>query len=504
MKDITSMINKSVEIAVKVHGIQVDKSRNLYVLLFIELFEIDWSSRIFAKKRYGTYRASILVERRNLIMVLSEKLKNLIQSIISTQEFWKINYYLRSMKKAPHGGVFHIGYPNIFLKYYTVPTYLFFSPNPEIPVPVLETADKFRMMISAENVDTEELLRYCLGIDPDDRDNPHNGSRMYIATCGKIIASAERSEMEHMVAVSDAINGKISFSGNFDIDEERLVFLFIFTLMEHFAHRINDLNEIVSHENLTFPIDKYGLSDVTDADYERQGFRLNDKYYLYNIFFDTSIGSPVADVPKTIEIIRSVKPPVQILMRCDENLAVPYSRMVSTATVDFQKWRGITLNFDNIAEQMKSGKETIVHFDPQTLHKILVYVKRGADETGVEFYHLNVEQLWNPDIFADAEDVIITNYVHGTYYPACDTFEHIDFSVNQYSREIFEAKYRDAEKLTGVPIGVYGNLHYKIWCARGDNLIPAVWADLVCASLDAPFRNIFMETIGGMYIENDD
>ena len=87
-----------------------------------------------------------------------------------------------------------------------------------------------------------------------------------------------------------------------------------------------------------------------------------------------------------------------------------------------------------------SGKETIVHFDPQTLHKIFVYIKRGADVTGAEFYHVNVEQLWNPDIFADAEHVIMTNYIHGTYYPAHEAFEHIDFSINQYAREIFEAK----------------------------------------------------------------
>lgn len=435
-------------------------------------------------------------------MILSEKLKTLIQSIISTPEFWEINYYLRSMKKAPHGGVFYIRYPNTFLKYYTVSTYLFFTPNAEIPAPVLDVIDKFRAIIDVSNVDTEELLRYCLGIDPDDRDNPHNGSRMYIATCGKIISYAGHSHMEHMSAVSRAIDREIDYLGNFDVDEKRLVLLFIFTLMGNFSYRIHDINEIVSHEKLSLPIDKYGLSDVTDAEFERQGFRLNDKYYLYNIFFDTSIGSPVSDVPKTIDIIQRVKPPVQILTRCDENLAVLYSRLVSTATIDFQKWRGITLNFDNITEQMKNGKETTVHFDPQTLHKILVYVKRGTDETGDEFYHVNVEQLWNPDIFVAAEDIIMTNYIHGTYYPECKAFEHIDFSVNQYSREIFAAKYRDAEKLTGVSIGAYGNLHYKIWCVRGSNLISTVWADLVCASLDAPFRNIFMETIGGTYAED--
>ncbi|MCL2052817.1 MAG: hypothetical protein FWG90_00020 [Oscillospiraceae bacterium] len=432
-------------------------------------------------------------------MALSENLNTLIQSIISTQEFWKINYYLRSMKKAPHGGVFYTAYPNTFLKYYTASAYLFFSPNAKIPAPILDTADKFREMIDIANIDTEELLQYCLGIDG----NPNNGNRMYIASYGKIITSIGRNEIEHMTAVSDAIEGRISYLGNFDINGQRLSLLFIFTLIESFAYRIHDVNEIINNEKLIVPIDKYGLSDVTGAKFERQGFRLDDKYYLYNIFLDTSIGSPIANVPKTIEIIRNIKLPVQIFMRCDENLAIPYLRMVSNAGVVFQKWRGVTLNFDNITEQMKSGKETIVHFDSQSMHKILVYVKRGADETGMEFYHMNVEQLWNPNIFTNDEDVIITNYIHGTYYPLCKTFEHIDFSVNQYNREVFEAKYRDAEKLTGVSIVTYGNLHYKIWCIRGDNLISAVWADLVCASLDAPFRNIFMETIGGTYIEND-
>jgi hypothetical protein len=435
-------------------------------------------------------------------MVLSEKLKILIQGIISTPEFWKINYYLRSMKKAPHGGVFYIGYPNMFLKYYPVYTYLFFTSNAEIPAPILDTVDMFRTMINAVNIDAEELLRYSLCIDPSDNENPQNGRRIYIATCGNIINSVRHDEMEAMVAVSDAIKGKIGFSENFDIDEERLALLFIFSLIDSFAHRIHDINEIVAYEKLMLPIDKYGLSDVTDAVFERQGFRLKDKYYLYNIFLDTSIGSPNSKAPKTIEIIQRVKPPVQILTRCDENLAIPYSRMVSTATVDFQKWRGITLNFDNITEQLKSGKETIVHYDPETLHKIFVFIKCGADETGEEFYHVNIEQLWNPDKFVDAEDMIMTNYIHGTYYPACEAFEHIDFSVNQYSREIFESKYRDAEKITGVSIGMYGNVHYKIWCARGKNLIPTVWADLVCASLDVPFREIFMETIGGTYIED--
>lgn len=236
-------------------------------------------------------------------MKLSENMKVLIENITSMPEFWEVNYYLRSMKKAPHGGVFHIEYPNVFLKYYTVPTYLFFTPSVEIPAPVLDTVDIFRSQINAANVDIEELLRYCLGIDPDDRANPHNGSRMYIATSGRIINSNGRGGIEHMDAVFEAIKGRISYSSKFNIDEERLVILFIFTLMEGFAYRIHNINEIVSHEKLTLPIDKYGLSDVTDAEFKRQEFRLIDKYYIYNIFLDTSIGGPIAEVPKTIEII---------------------------------------------------------------------------------------------------------------------------------------------------------------------------------------------------------
>ena len=437
-------------------------------------------------------------------MTISKKLNALIQNLIATPEYWKMNYYMRSMKKAPHGGVFYSAHPNMFMRYLSIPTYLFLTQGAEIPIPVSDVSAKIRGMVDDADIDTEELLRFCLGIDPDDPGNPHNGSRMYLATCGNIITSYKHDEMERVAAVTDAIEGRICFSrGNFSIDSERLVLAFTFTLMELSIYKIRNLNEIVGHEVLSLPVDKYGLSDITDAVFERQGFKLQDKYYLYNIFLDTSIGSPTAKAPRIIEIIRSVKPHVKILMRCDDNLAVPYSQMVSNATVDFQKWRGITLTFNSITEQLKRGKETVVHYNTQTLHKILVYVRRGNDEAGAEFYHINVEQLWNLEIFNTADTVIVTNYIHGTYYPSSESFEHIDFSVNQYSREIFEAKYRDAENLTGITIDKYGDEHYKVWCVRGDHLTPALWADLVCSSLDAPFRSIFMETIGGTYAEEE-
>ncbi len=434
-------------------------------------------------------------------MYVSEKLSALIARIISMPEFWRINYYFRSMKKAPHGGVFKFNYPNVFLKYYPVSADIFFRPGNKIPLPMIEIKSKFFRMIDNADIDIEEILKYCLGIDPENRQNPEGGNRMYLAACGKIITSLGKNETEHMSKAALAIDGKISFIDNFEVDMERLYYLFIFRLIENNVHRIYDLQEIMDYENFTLATDRYKLTDISNAIFERQGFKLNDKFYLYNIFFDTSIGSPIADVPKAIEIIKDINSSVQIFMRCDENLAVKYSEKVSTDTMDAQKWRGITLDFDDVTELMKSGKETIVHFDPETLHKILLYVKSGMNGDGEEFYHVNVEQLWNPEIFSDNEDVIITNYLHGTFFPSRGEFEHIDLSMNQYSRDVFEAKYQDAEISTGVSIGEYCDVHYKVWCIRGANLVPTVWSELVCASLDIPFRSIFLETIGGIYIE---
>jgi hypothetical protein len=427
---------------------------------------------------------------------LSENFRGFIRDVIKTPEFWKINYYLRSMKKAPHGGIFHNTYPNLFLKNYTFSFSRLFQKNKFLPLPLIETANKVRIMFEATDLDIEELLCFCFRPET----NNGGGDLIYLAIVGKIIKY--RGPGAHDIAVMDAADGKKTYADNFDIDMDRFICAFICRLVEECVYRIYDVGEILSHECIELPRDKYGLTDVTDAEFLRQGFRLNDKYYLYNIFLDTSIGSVNPEVPNTIEIMQQIKPSTRILTRCDNNLAVPYSQMVGTATWDAQKYRGITLNFENISEQLRRGKETIIHYDPKTNHRILLYIKK-AIENGTELYHLNVEQIWNPDIFASTEPVIMTNYIHGTYYPTLEKFDHIDFSVNQYTRDVFELKYRDAEQQTGISIGEYADEHYKVWCVKGGNLSTEVWAQLVYATLDEPFRNIFLETIGGGYTEEE-
>lgn len=439
-------------------------------------------------------------------MNLSDKLKSFICDVMATPEFWKVNYYLRSMKKAPHGGVFNIEYPNIFLKYWPVSVFRLFNPRQPLPLPVQNVAAIFLTILERANIDTEEILQFCFRLDSDNPENPANGNRLFLAISGGIITVNSNCKRSQWDAANDAGEGKISYKDNFDFDMNHLLSAFICMLIEQRAYKIHDINEIVSRERLLNGSDDYGLYDVTGAVFERQGFKLNDTYYLYNIFLDISIGGANDQVPRTVQIIQDIQPPVRLFMRCDENLAVPYSRKVSTASWDAQKWRGITLDFDNISRQLAGGKEVVVHFDPETGHKILVYVTKEQDNDGAEFYSLNVEQLWNPSILAEDEDIIITNYIHGTYYPSREMFSHIDFSANQYRKDIFLGKYDDAVMRTGIPIDKHTDTrveHYKIWCVKGDALSTEVWADLICATLDAPFRIIFMEIIGGSYTENE-
>lgn len=433
-------------------------------------------------------------------MNISHRLKKLIEDITRTSAFWKLNYYFRALKKAPHGGVFYITKPNMFLKYYDFRAYEFFIPNTNFPFPLMEYVPVFKEMFENSGISIEEILIYCLGIDPQNKSESTSGNKMYIACCGEVLKHDSKDLTEYMHLLPRVLEGYVSYDEDFTLDEERLMNLFILMLIERNEYIITDIEDILTNEIIKVPSDKYGLYDVTEAHFERQGFKIDDRFYLYNIFLDTSIGDPCSDVPHVISLLKQIQEPYKLFMRCDENLSVLYENKVTIDTMDFEKWRGITLNFDTIDTLVKSGKETIVHYDSSTYNKILVYVNRGLDESGKQFYHINVEQLWNPELLPSHDKVITTNYIHGTYYPSTCTFEHIDYSINQYDSETYQAKYSDAECQTGVSIGKYGSQHYKIWCVRGEYLTVPTWIKLVCASIDFQFRNIFMETIGGKYI----
>ncbi len=55
----------------------------------------------------------------------------------------------------------------------------------------------------------------------------------------------------------------------------------------------------------------------------------------------------------------------------------------------------------------------------------------------------------------------ITNFIHGCYYLKKHSFDHIDFSVNQYKKELYFQKYQDSVATTSVSIEQYAETTIK-------------------------------------------
>lgn len=280
--------------------------------------------------------------------------------------------------------------------------------------------------------------------------------------------------------------------------------IFILWCVERNSVALANLEDVQMVEHLEEGADKYGLSNISAAKFERQGFVLNEQFFLYNIFFDTSIGSVRGNIPKTLEVLRKYPDAaVSVYMRKDLTLSVPVEKKVTLESTDMQKWRGITLNMGELESQIKSGKEVIVHYDPKTMHKILVIIRPAKSDSHDPYYQIVVEELWAPSTISPDEDVVLTNFIHGCYYSSNHSFDHIDFSVNQYSTEVFLKKYADNVSENSVSIEQHANEHYKVWCIKGACISLQLWSELVNCTLDEPFRRLFAEIIGAEIIEED-
>ena len=423
-----------------------------------------------------------------------------INEITQLDEFKKVYYYIKSMKYHTHNGINYNYYANAFI-HNTTDFYLFFIPHTEIPSPVKDLSGTISSLIDKYNIDEEEILLYTFGFDKVNKKDKWFGEKLYgekdyVAYAGKILYPHDK--VEPLSILSEVMAGTKKFKRFFSVDHLRMIHAFILILIKYNVYCFNCLEDILAIECLEDNHDKYGLTDVTYADYKRQGFTIDDKYYLYNLFFDFSIGNPLDSTPNIINIIQNSHiHNLSIMMRCDRNLCVNKDDMVCTAGVGFEKWRGIDFHAEAIEENLIKDKEIIVHYDPKTMNKLLLIIKPEKNNNGEKYYQISVEQLWSMDKIPKSDSKVITNYIHGCYYPDNKMFDHIDFSVNQYNIDVYEKKYSDSYSDTKVPIGKYGDLHYKIWCIKGDNLEIKIWSQLVYCTLDYPFRRLFAEIVGG-------
>lgn len=434
---------------------------------------------------------------------LSDGFQKLLQEISKDNEFTKCQYYMRCLKKAPHGGVFHSSHQSTFLKWYPIQTYPFLSKGRSVPFPIESYKPTVKRLIEEYSISVEELLDFCFCVGRDD-DFCRGGDRLYVAMASKVLSLKEPSSQPFEIMVADAAYGKIKFTDFFNYDFSRLLDVFLLFCVERNLAEFSKLEDMLAVEQLHEDCDKYGLSDITNADFERQGFTIDNQFFLYNIFFDTSIGSTCARVPKTIEVLeKHQEAAVSFFMRKDTSLSVPADKKVTSASLDMQRWRGITLKFNELEEQIKSGKEVIVHCDPETNHKVLMVIKAAETSDHERYYHFTVEQLWAPESIYPEEDVVLTNFVHGCYYPTTHSFDHVDFSVNQYGKELYYKKYLDSVATTSVPIEQYSDSHYKVWCIKGEIISSSLWSELVFCTLDEPFRELFAEILGAEITEEE-
>ena len=436
----------------------------------------------------------------------SDNFNLFVNEISQLDDFRKVCYYIKSMKYHTHNGTYCNEFANSFI-HNTTDFYLFFTPNSEIPSPIKKLSKKISDLIAKYNIDEEEILLYTLGIDNENKKDDQFGEKLcgdkqYVAYAGKILHP--HNNVDHLNILCEVMNGTKKFKNYFSVDYSRMVYAFILILIKYSVFSFNCLEDVIAIESLVENHDKYGLTDVTSAEFKRQGFIIQDKYYLYNVFFDTSIGKPISSVPNTIEIIQhSNIGNLTIMMRCDKTLCVNKDEIVSTSGIGFEKWRGIDFQAHDIENHIINSKEIIVHFDPSTLNKLLFIIKPEKKCNGDSYYQISVEQLWSMSRISETDKKVITNYVHGCYYPEEKRFDHIDYSVNQYDMDIYIKKYNDSFANTKTSIEKYGDVHYKMWCIKGENLDFKIWSQLVFFTLDYPFRSLFLEIIGGKILETE-
>lgn len=412
-------------------------------------------------------------------MQQNTQLEDLISTIINLDSVWSVNYYLSCMKKQPHGGVAHVTSPNYYIKYFHKQLFRLFVHNPyEVAFFMEDAVEEVLILAQESEIDIDIILKYFC-----DTNFWYVGYRILKS---KLEYKEKQDTLFHYV-----VENNLSYKEYFEIDEKIVLYAFLCYLLDCNNVEIFGLQEIESHEKLNYEHNKYGLSNISNANFKRQGFIFDEKYFLYNIFFDTSIITPLSDVPSTVQIIFLEISEPKFEMRLDNNLAVPVSKMVSTATIDSQVFRGIKLNLENV-NKLVNKKEIIIHYCPETMNKLILIVKEDY-ESGNPFYHIEVEELWNPDSVTD--DFVTTNFIHAKYYPTTESFNHIDFSVNQYKRNIYYDKYTDSPNNTGISIDKYCDIHYKVWCVEADFISIDTWSKLVAITLDEPFRELYFEMI---------
>ena len=393
---------------------------------------------------------------------------------------------MHALKKAPHGGVFYINRSNYFLNYYPVSNaFQAFFPklNGEITNQFVfhELICIIDELMNELSISEDDLFLFIRTSITDDWWSPSFCFDSIHAPCSHNFFRTYDRILDECNPIDESMV----------YNKEKLQIVFIYSLSCTIG--FGSINDILDCEKLPDASDKYGLIDVSHAQFDRDGYILDNQYYLYNIFLDKSINTPSARKPLIIELLLDVKK-ASIYMRKDATLSLPSEKAIKVSTWDFQLFRGISLN--SIDYERIRKKEIIVHYDPQTNNKLYMSIV-PMEATDPHVLSLVIEELWNP--YSIPDENITTTFIHATYNTDTKFIEHMDLSINEYNKELYIKKHTDSVSSTTVAIDKYAEAHYKVWCIKSETMSLTEWGRIAFASLSNPFRVLFKEITNSLF-----
>ena len=341
--------------------------------------------------------------------------------------------------------------------------------------------DFVKKEIEEKKIDVDDLMKYMI-------DNDKSSCALFLATT-LFKRKKELSECDYFNAIA---RDKVLTPNVETIDMDVVALIVVSFVFDNLYPRNIDISEIVGKEEFIYPTNQYGLTKVNGAVFKKDGLIFNGKGYYYNYFTNKTMLDPYDRMVGFAKIIQDNIENCDIWYRIDERLSVPELEYYDYTGVPFAKFRGPQFNFNS--SKLNNSKTIIVHFDEETLDKLLVVIKRDNDEiTEEEFWHIEIETL--PYKNTD-EGLVITTFLHGMYYPHKDIFTHIDYTKNQYSGDVYLQKYEDSNN--GVNIDQYTEtrkLHYKIWCVENGEITKETWYKLMVVSLSEKYQKLLNEIL---------
>lgn len=197
-----------------------------------------------------------------------EKLENLINEILDLNSVWYVNCYASSMKKQPHGGVARVNLPNYYIRYFHKQMSNLFILNPNKVAYFMEEAlDEVMILAKKHNIDIDIVLKYFCDL----------GNFWYAGF--RILKPKERFKDRDVLLIWEVIEKNLSYKEYFEIDERLVYYAFICYLLDCNKVKIEGLDDIEEHESLLYQHNKYGLANITGAEFKRQGFIYDNKYF---------------------------------------------------------------------------------------------------------------------------------------------------------------------------------------------------------------------------------